>query len=92
LSPSAAQTQPTAARATIAATRDGEADAAGNIAWRHRAVEWLRRDGSACARPKNDFDALDSGVLVLIGGEVIQPSLSWLLTPGTVHTQPSGTT
>jgi hypothetical protein len=61
------------------------ADAAGNIAWRHRAMEWLRRDSSACARPKNDFDALGSAVLVLISGDVIRPSLSWLLTPATVQ-------
>ena len=61
------------------------ADAAGNIAWRHRLIEWLRRDGTAYARAKNDFDALGSAILVLISGEVIRPSLSWLLTPGTVQ-------
>ena len=26
------------------------ADAAGNIAWRHRVIGWLRRDGTACPR------------------------------------------
>ncbi|MBV8347140.1 MAG: hypothetical protein JOZ49_06265, partial [Mycolicibacterium sp.] len=61
------------------------ADAAGNIAWRHRVIGWLRRDGTAYAREKNDFDALGSAILVLISGEVIRPSLSWLLTPGTVQ-------
>ena len=61
------------------------ADAAGNIAWRHRVIEWLRRDDAACAREKNDFDALGSAILVLISGDVIRPSLSWLLTPGTVQ-------
>ena len=61
------------------------ADAAGNIAWRHRVIGWLRRDGAACARAKNDFDALGSAILVLISGDVIRPSLSWLLTPGTVQ-------
>ena len=34
------------------------ADAAGNIAWRHRVIGWLRLDDTACAREKNDFDAL----------------------------------
>ena len=61
------------------------ADVAGNIAWRHRVIGWLRRDGAACAREKNDFDALGSAILVLISGDVIRPSLSWLLTPGTVQ-------
>ena len=61
------------------------ADAAGNIAWRHRVIGWLRRDGTACAREKNDFDALGSAILVLISSDVMRPSLSWLLTPGTVQ-------
>jgi hypothetical protein len=61
------------------------ADAAGNIAWRHRVIGWLRRDRTSCAREKNDFDALGSAILVLISGDVIRPSLSWLLTPGTVQ-------
>lgn len=61
------------------------ADAAGNIAWRHHVIEWLHGDGSAYAREKNDFDALGSAVLVLISADVIRPSLSWLLTPGTVQ-------
>ena len=61
------------------------ADAAGNIAWRHRVIGWLRRDSRCCAREKNDFDALGSAILVLISGDVIRPSLSWLLTPATVQ-------
>jgi len=61
------------------------ADAAGNIAWRRRVIGWLRRHDAACATEKNDFDALGSAILVLISGDVIRPSLSWLLTPGTVQ-------
>ena len=60
------------------------ADAAGNIAWRHRVIGWLRHDSSS-ARQKSDFDALGSAILVLISGDVIRPSLSWLLTPATVQ-------
>jgi len=57
----------------------------GHTAWRRRVIGWLRRDSAACATAKNDFDALGSAILVLISGEVIRPSLSWLLTPGTVQ-------
>jgi integrase len=61
------------------------ADAAGNIACRHLAMKWLQLTGWAYQSPKNDFDALGSGILALISGDVIRPSLSWLLTPGTVQ-------
>jgi integrase len=61
------------------------ADAAGNIGWRHLATGWLQRNGWAYQSPKNDFNALGSGILPLISGDVIRPSLSWLLTPGTVQ-------
>lgn len=61
------------------------ADAAGNIEWRHRAIEWLQATGRAYQDPKNDFNALGSAVLVLISADVIRPSLSWLLNPGTVQ-------
>ncbi|MGV9386386.1 tyrosine-type recombinase/integrase [Nonomuraea sp. NPDC003707] len=61
------------------------ADAAGNIAWRHLAMTWLQSTGWAYRTPKNDFNALGSGLLPLISGDVIRPSLSWLLTPGTVQ-------
>jgi integrase-like protein len=61
------------------------ADAAGNIGWRRLAIEWLHRNGWAYQNPKNDFDVLGSAILLLISGEVIRPSLSWLLTPATVQ-------
>jgi len=61
------------------------ADAAGNIDWRQLAMRWLQSTGWAYQTPKNDFHALGTGLLALISGEVIRPSLTWLLTPGTVQ-------
>ena len=58
------------------------ADAAGNLAWRELAASWLRGTGWASANPRTDFIALGRGVLPLICGDVIRPSLPWLLTPG----------
>ena len=59
------------------------ADAAGNLGWRELAGTWLRNTGWAAANPRTDFIALGRGVLPLICGDVIRPSLSWLLTPET---------
>ncbi|MGW6602500.1 tyrosine-type recombinase/integrase [Streptomyces sp. NPDC055036] len=61
------------------------ADAVGNIAWRRLATGWLQSTGWSYQDPKKDFDALGGGMLPLISGDVIRPSLSWLLTPGTVQ-------
>jgi integrase len=60
------------------------ADTAGNTGWRYLAMEWLQSTGWAYNTPRNDFTALGAGILPLITGDVIRPSLSWLLTPGTV--------
>ena len=57
------------------------ADAAGNLAWRGLAASWLRDTGWASGNPRTDFIALGRGVLPLICGDVIRPSLGWLLTP-----------
>ena len=57
------------------------ADAAGNLAWREMAASWLRSTGWAGGNPRTDFIALGRGVLPLICGDVIRPSLPWLLTP-----------
>ena len=57
------------------------ADAAGNLAWRGLAAAWLRGTGWASTNPRTDFIALGRGVLPLICGDVIRPSLRWLLTP-----------
>ena len=59
------------------------ADAAGNLAWRELAASWLRATGWASGNPRTDFIALGRGVLPLICGDVIRPSLSWLLDPET---------
>jgi integrase len=59
------------------------ADAAGNLTWRGLAASWLRDTGCASGNPRTDFIALGRGVLPLICGDVIRPSLSWLLTPET---------
>jgi integrase len=59
------------------------ADAAGNLAWRELAASWLRDAGRASASPRADFIALGRGVLLLICGDVIRPSLRWLLVPET---------
>jgi integrase len=58
------------------------ADAAGNLAWRESAIGWLRETGWAAGDRQTDFIALGRGVLMLVCGDVIRPSLSWLLTPG----------
>jgi integrase len=59
------------------------ADDAGNLAWRGLAAAWLRDTGWASGNPRTDFIALGRGVLPLISGDVIRPSLPWLLTPDT---------
>ena len=59
------------------------ADAAGNLAWRELAAGWLRGTGWASGNPRTDFIALGRGVLPLICGDVIRPSLPWLLFPET---------
>ncbi|WP_327241072.1 tyrosine-type recombinase/integrase [Streptomyces sp. NBC_01320] len=65
--------------------RASGADEVGNIAWRHTATAWLQSSGWSYQDPKKDFDALGSGMLALISGDVLRPSLTWLLTPGTVQ-------
>ena len=57
------------------------ADAAGNLGWRELAGTWLRDTGWATVNPRTDFIALGRGMLPLISGDVIRPSLAWLLTP-----------
>ena len=43
-------------------------------------MTWLQSTGWAYRTPNNDFHALGTGLLPLISGDVIRPSLSWLLT------------
>jgi hypothetical protein len=56
-------------------------DAAGNLAWRGLAIGWLHHKGWASKDPRYDFITLGRGMLSLICGDVIRPSLAWLLTP-----------
>lgn len=61
------------------------ADAEGNVAWRRLPAQWL-----AChANPVGDSDqsrlTLSRGMSLLVCGDVIRPSLGWLLMPATPH-------
>jgi hypothetical protein len=59
------------------------ADAAGNAGWRLLATRWLHSTGHGCQDPRHDHCIFGSGVLPLICGDIIRPSLSWLITPRT---------
>jgi integrase len=59
------------------------ADAAGNTAWRQLIGAWLHRTGWGYQNLRGGFIAVGRGLLPLISGDVIRPSLGWLLTPGT---------
>ncbi|MBF6302981.1 site-specific integrase [Nocardia amamiensis] len=61
------------------------ADVAGNIGWRYLVREWLKSVGMAYSLEQTEFTALGNAILALISGDVIRPSLSWLLNPGTVQ-------
>jgi hypothetical protein len=60
------------------------ADAEGNLAWRELPAHWL----AATGRGPRDREAVSLTVgramLLLVCGDVIRPSLGWLLTPATV--------
>lgn len=60
------------------------AEGTGNTAWR----ELAREDGAA-ALPRSDSLRLGRGLLPLIGGDVIRPSLGWLITPGSLKSLPA---
>ncbi len=60
------------------------ADKVGNIDWRHLASQGLRGRGHAGRAPQGEFIELGRGMLVLLGADVIRPSLAWLVTPGGV--------
>jgi integrase len=60
------------------------ADELGNSAWRHLPASWLAAAGRGLRDPANTSLMLGRGMAVLVCGEVIRPSLSWLLTPVTV--------
>ena len=58
------------------------ADTVGNTAWRHLASRELSGREGAARAPKSEFIQLGRGILPLLGGDVIRPSLAWLITPG----------
>jgi integrase len=58
------------------------ADAAGNVAWRHLACQGLRGRHWVGDAPHAEFIELGRGMLALLGGDVIRPSIVWLSTPG----------
>jgi integrase len=58
------------------------ADAAGNVAWRRLASQGLRGRQWVDAAPHAEFIELGRGMLALLGGDVIRPSIRWLCTPG----------
>lgn len=60
------------------------ADAAGNVAWRQLAGRALHGPGWVGTVAHGEFIELGRGMLALLGGDVIRPSLAWLCTPGAV--------
>ena len=56
----------------------GGADAAGGD-WAQHPEQWLRREG---IYSENRLQLLTSSLLVVVGADVVRPSLAWLLTGG----------
>ena len=65
------------------------ADAEGNIAWRRLPTAALAATGRERADTEHGRLALARGMSLLVAGDVIRPSLGWLLTPAPPH-PPSG--
>ena len=59
------------------------ADAEGNVAWRRLPAQWLASAGSRAGDSDQSRLTLSRGMSLLVCGDVIRPSLGWLLTPGT---------
>jgi len=57
------------------------ADAMGNVGWRALAVQGLASKGAGSA--DHVSLSIGRGMLLLVAGDVIRPSLGWLLSPGT---------
>jgi len=60
------------------------ADAEGNVAWRGLPAQWLAATGRGPKDPGHVSLTVGRGMLLLVCGDVIRPSLGWLLTPTTV--------
>jgi hypothetical protein len=52
--------------------------------WRAVPVEWLKRTGRVSPASKSIDAVIGSGLMLLIGGDVIRPSVPWLLTSRTL--------
>ena len=61
------------------------ADAEGNIAWRRLPAQWLACHGNPVGDSDQSRLTLSRGMSLLVSGDVIRPSLGWLLTPATPH-------
>jgi hypothetical protein len=59
------------------------ADAMGHAGWRALPAAWLSSAGTRLADPGHVSLLLGRAVLLLVGADVIRPSLGWLLSPGT---------
>jgi hypothetical protein len=60
------------------------AEQAGNVAWRQLASRAGRGPEPTGSAPRSEFIQLGRGLLPLLGGDVIRPSLAWLFTPGSI--------
>jgi len=54
--------------------------------WKDVPVQWLKRTGRTAADGTFIDTAIGSGLLVLACGDVVRPSVSWLLTARTIRT------
>lgn len=59
------------------------ADAEGNIAWRRLPAGWLAETGRRTPDSEGARLTLSRGMSLLVCGDLIRPSLGWLMTPGT---------
>jgi integrase len=53
--------------------------------WKDVPVRWLKQTGRTAADGTSIDNILGSGLLVLACGDVVRPSVSWLLTARTIH-------
>ncbi len=61
----------------------GEAEAEGNVAWRRLPAQWLTCAGYAVGDSDQSQLTLARAMSLLVSGDVIRPSVGWLLTPAT---------
>jgi len=61
------------------------ADAEGNGAWRELPARWASSVGQGPTNAEHAWLMIGRGMLLLICGDVIRPSLGWLVTPGTAR-------